>query len=157
MTTDPIVGSEIASEVASVGWGSPNSGAALYGSLLRLAASGEVHLINHLMPAGTTIQEWYSFTDYQSLRDTPSLPLLHHGATYRVHPRIAATPDDTFILGVRFFDRFDEPVDAVVLYPPAYEFVYPAGCHHYTIRLVNGGCDELRFTSLTLLEVEADG
>jgi accessory secretory protein Asp3 len=144
-------------EIVTVGWGSPNSQASLYGSALTVQASGAAHLVNHLMPAGTTIQEWYSFTDYQSVRDTPVLPLLHHGKTYRVVPRVMSVPEDTFIVEVRYFDRFNDLVGTDVVYPPKYEFEYPADCHYYTIRLVNGGCDELRFTSLTLLEVAADG
>ncbi|HEY3736397.1 MAG TPA: accessory Sec system protein Asp3 [Jatrophihabitans sp.] len=144
-------------EIETVGWGSPNSQASLYGSALTVETSGAAHLVNHLMPGGTTIQEWYSFTDYQSMRDTPVLPLLHHGKTYRLVPRVVSVPEDTFIVEVRYFDRFDELVRTDVLYPPEYEFEYPVECHYYTIRLVNGGCDELRFTSLTLLEVGADG
>lgn len=144
-------------EIVTVGWGSPNSPASLYGSALTVEASGAAHLVNRLMPGGTTIQEWYSFTDYQSVRDTPVLPLLHHGQSYRVVPRVVSVPEDTFIVEVRYFDRFNELVRADVLYPPKYEFEYPGDCHYYTIRLVNGGCDELRFTSLTLLEVKGDG
>jgi accessory secretory protein Asp3 len=144
-------------EIATVRWGSPKSQASLYGTALTVEASGDVSLVNRLMPGGTTIQEWYSFTDYQSVRDTPVLPLLHHGKTYRIAPRVVSVPADTFLFEVRFFDRFGDPVAAVVLYPPAYSFENPAGCHHYTIRLVSAGCDELRFTSLTLLEVEGDG
>jgi accessory Sec system protein Asp3 len=144
-------------EIETIGWGSLNSRASLYGSALTVSASGSAHLVNHLMPSGTTLQEWYSFTDYQSMRGTPVLPLLHRGRTYRVVPRIVSVPDDTFILEVRYFDRFNELVRAEVLYPPSYEFEYPTDCHSYTIRLVNGGCDELRFTSLTLVEVGADG
>lgn len=144
-------------EVETVRWGSPNSGASLYGTALVLQASGDVSLVNRLMPSGTTLQEWYSFTDYQSVRQTPVLPLLHRGKTYRVVPRAVSVPDGAFLFEVRFFDRFDELVSTVVLYPPDYSFEYPPDCHHYTIRLVNAGCDELRFTSLTLLEVEGDG
>ena len=158
MAGNEMAGNELAgNEIASVGWGSPNSRASLYGSALTMEASGAAHLVNDLMPSGTTIQEWYSFTDYQSMRDTPVLPPLHPGRTYRVVPRIVSVPEGTVIVEVRYFDRFDDLVRAEVLYPPEYEFEYPAGCHSYTIRLVNGGCDELRFTSLTLLEVEADG
>ena len=144
-------------EIETVGWGSPNGQASLYGSALTVQPSGAAHLVNHLMPGGTTIQEWYSLTDYQALRDTPVLPLLHHGKTYRIVPGVVAVPEGTFIVEVRYFDRFNELVRSDVLYPPQYEFEYPSDCHSYTIRLVNGGCDELRFTSLTLLEVEGDG
>jgi len=109
------------------------------------------------MPSGTTIQEWYSFTDYQSVRDTPALPLLHHGKKYRVSPEIESTPPDSVIFDVRYFDRFNDLVGSDVLYPPSYSFEYPDDCDHYTIRLVNGGCDQLRFTSFTLVEVEDHG
>jgi accessory secretory protein Asp3 len=146
-----------AREIATVGWGGHNSQASLYGSALTLQASGDVHLVNRLMPSGTTIQEWYSFTDYQALREVPALPLLQHGRSYRLVPRAVSVPADTLAFQVRFFDRFAALVDAVMLYGPDYAFTYPADCHYYTIRLVNAGCDELRFTSLTLLEEDANG
>jgi accessory Sec system protein Asp3 len=146
-----------ADEIGTFGWGTPHSRVALYGSALTVAASGAAHLVNPLMPSGTTIQEWYSSTDYQSVRDVPVLPLLHHGRTYRVVPDLVSVPADTVLVEVRYLDRVDELVRTEVLHPPEYRFEYPADCHHYTIRLVNGGCDELRFTSLTLLEVPADG
>jgi accessory secretory protein Asp3 len=139
--------------VVTVGWGSPNTPTSLYGSALTLEPSGTAHLVNPLMPSGTTLQQWHSSTDYQALREAPELPLLHHGKTYRVVPEISSVPADTFLLEVRYLDRFHAPVGTEVLYPPEYEFRYPEQCHHYTIRLVNAGCDELRFTSLTLLEV----
>ncbi|GAB3601260.1 accessory Sec system protein Asp3 [Microbacterium tumbae] len=142
------------SRIATVRWGGINSRASLYGTALAREASGDVHLVNRLMPSGTTMQEWYSFTDYQAVRDAPSLPLLHAGRTYRLEPELTPTPDDSVIFEVRFFDRFDALIRAEVLHPPAYAFEYPAGCHHYTIRLVNGGCDELRFTAFTLREGE---
>lgn len=143
-------------EIQTVRWGSPTSPAALYGTVLRTEPSGEVSLVNHLMPAGTTLQEWYSFTDYQAVRGTPALPLLHHGRSYRIVPRVESVPADTVLFDVRFFDRFSDLLATTVLYSPTFSFDYPRGCHHYTIRLVNAGCDELRFDSLSLVEV-ADG
>lgn len=139
-------------EITTVRWGGLNSAAALYGTALTIHAAGEVHLVNDLMPSGTTMQEWYSFTDYQSVRDAPTLPLLHHGMAYRLDPAVEATPTGSVIFDVRFFDRFNDVISTDVLYAPDYAFEYPAECHHYTIRLLNGGCDELLFTSFTLVE-----
>jgi accessory secretory protein Asp3 len=139
-------------EIATVRWGSLNGRASLYGTALTTDASGDVHLANRLMPSGTTIQEWYSFTDYQSVRDAPALPLLHHGTSYRLEPAIESSPDGTAIFDVRYFDRFNQPIRTEVLYPPEYAFEYPEESHHYTIRLLNGGCDELRFRSFRLIE-----
>ncbi|MBO9577878.1 MAG: accessory Sec system protein Asp3 [Microbacteriaceae bacterium] len=144
-------------EIATVRWGALNSQASLYGTALTLEVSGAVRLANRLMPSGTTIQEWYSFTRYQSVRDIPALPLLHSGKTYRIEPAIEASPAGSVIFEVRCFDRFDVLLRADVLHPPSYAFEYPADCHHYTIRLMNGGCDELRFTSFSLLEVDDRG
>jgi accessory Sec system protein Asp3 len=144
-------------EIATVRWGSLNSQASLYGSALTLGRSGEVSLVNPLMPSGTIIQEWYSFTDYQSVRESPALPLLRPGKTYRIDPAIQSSPAGSVIFDVRCFDRLDDLVRADVLHPPSYSFEYPVGCHHYAIRLVNGGCDELRFTSFRLLEDAAHG
>ena len=144
-------------QIATVRWGSPHSAASLYGTALTMRASGQIHLVNHLMPSGTTIQEWYSFTDYQSVRDAPTLPLLHRGQAYRLDPSIESSPPDSVIFDIRYFDRFDGLVRTDVLYPPSYEFDYPADCHHYTIRLLNGGCDELSFSSFTLVEANDRG
>lgn len=143
--------------IATVAWGSLAGPESLYGSVLTLQPSGVVHLVNHLMPAGTTIQEWYSSTDYQATRDTPELPLLHGGAGYRITPAIVSVPEGTVLVEVRFFDRYRDVMRTEVLYAPDYEFSYPPHCYSYAIRLVNGGCDELHFTSLTLQEVRADG
>ncbi|MCL1871550.1 MAG: accessory Sec system protein Asp3 [Promicromonosporaceae bacterium] len=145
------------SEVATVRWGSHSCQASLYGSALTTRASGEVRLVNPLMPGGTTLQEWYSSTSYQALRATPSLPLLHHGRRYRIDPRVVSVPADTFLFEVRFVDRFGEVVRAEILRAPDYDFEYPQDCAYYTLRLVNAGCDELRFESLTLLEADAHG
>jgi len=139
-------------EIAVVRWGSLNSRQSLYGTALTLETSGDVRLVNRLMPSGTTMQEWYSFTDYQSVRGTPALPLLNPGSRYRLEPSLESTPADTVIFDVRYFDRFGAPLRTDVLYPPSYSFEYPVGCHHYTVRLVNGGCDELRFRCFALLE-----
>ena len=144
-------------EVTTVRWGSPNSRASLYGTALTMAKSGEVRLVNRLMPSGTTLQEWYSFTDYQSVRDSPALPPLYHGKTYRLEPVIESHPPGSVVFCVHYFDRFNDLLRADVLYPPNYIFEYPAQCHHYTIRLVNGGCDQLSFTSFKLLEVGHHG
>lgn len=122
-----------------------------------MKASGEIDLVNHLMPSGTTIQEWYSFTEYQSVRDTPALPLLHHGKKYRIDPAIESNPPDTVIFDVRYFDRFNVLVGTDVLYPPLYLFEYTTEYHHYTVRLLNAGCDRVSFKSFTLLEVDDDG
>lgn len=142
-------------EIATVRWGSLNSHASLYGTALTLESSGDVRLVNPLMPSGTTIQEWYSFTDYQAVRDAPALPLLHPGKTYRIDLAVESSPPGAIIVDVRYFDRFNALMRSDVLHPPSYSFEYPTGCHHYTVRLVNGGCDELRFTSFTMME--ADG
>lgn len=139
-------------QIATVRWGGPNSRDALYGSTLSLDDSGSIHLVNHLMPSGTTLQEWYSFTDYQAVRAVPSLPLLRPGRTYRIAPALRSGPPDTVIVDIRYFDRFGALLETRVLHPPEYAFDYPADCHHYTIRLLNGGCDELWFDSFTLLD-----
>ncbi|MBO3662206.1 accessory Sec system protein Asp3 [Microbacterium stercoris] len=142
--------------IATVRWGSLNSRAALYGSVLSVDPSGEVHLANRLMPSGTTLQEWYSFTDYQAVREAPTLPLLRGGASYRLEPELRTAPADSVVFDVRYFDRFDELLRVDVLHAPRYEFSSPPECHHYTIRLANAGCDELWFTSFALREGDAD-
>lgn len=144
-------------QVATVAWGDPNSRASLYGTTLKTDASGEVHLANRLMPSGTILQEWYSFTSYQAVRSAPALPLLHQGKTYRIEPTLTASPAESVNFDVQYFDRFGSLLRTEVLYPPEYSFAYPRQCHHYTIRLLNAGCDELSFTSFSLREVDDRG
>lgn len=148
-------------EIATVRWGLPSSPAALYGSALLIdpaarAGAGELRLVNPLMPSGTILQEWHSSTDYRALRHSPTLPLLHPGRSYRLDPELRSDPPDTVLFELRCYDRFDRLLGAEVLRPPEHRFETPAACHHYTIRLVNAGCDELRFTSFTLREEDAD-
>ncbi len=138
--------------IASVSWGRLHRKSALYGTELTVEIGDAVRLRNRLMPSGTVLQEWHSVTDYQSLRTTPRLPLLQQGRRYRIEPELASTPDSSVYFEVLCYDRFDELVHAEVLYSPGYAFGYPLECHHYTIRLRSGGCDELRFVSFTLWE-----
>ncbi|MFB9956484.1 accessory Sec system protein Asp3 [Cellulomonas denverensis] len=65
-----------------------------------------------------------------------------------------SAPPDTVIVEIRYFDRFDTVLRTDILHPPEYAFDYPADCRHYTIRLLNGGCDEVWFDSFTLLDAE---
>ena len=143
-------------EIARIRWSNPNSAQALYGTELTVEP-GAVRYVNRLMPSGTTIHEWHSFTDYQEVRNAPTLPLLHHGTTYRIDPEVESSPPGSVLFGVSYFDRFNEQLGSDVLYPPSYSFDYPPECHHYAIRMVNGGCDEVRFSSFAVIEVGADG
>ncbi|MCL1897350.1 MAG: accessory Sec system protein Asp3 [Micrococcales bacterium] len=140
-------------KIATVGWGSPNSRASLHGTALTMSGSGETLLVNNLMPSGTTMQQWHSFTDYQSERDIPALPPLFHGKTYSLEPTLEATPPGSVFFCVRFFDGSNQLLQSQVLFPPNYRFQYPAKCHHYWVQLVNAGCDQLSFESLVLWEV----
>jgi len=143
-------------EIGAFYWGYSNTSSFLYGTDLIREANGDVHFDNHLMPAGTAIHEWFSYTDYQSNRDIPMLPFLYDGKTYRVEADVDTEPANTFDLEVLFFDRFEQLKKRIVLYPPLYAFVYPEDSYYYTIRLINAGCDALDFRSLKLIEV-ADG
>jgi accessory secretory protein Asp3 len=139
--------------IVTLGWGAPAAREALYGTALTIDASGACHLVNPLMPGGTVLQEWSSVTDYAADRATPVLPLLYTGRRYAVTVDAQSVPGGAFLVEVAFADRFGAALGTEVLYAPAFEFTYPLGAHHYTIRLVNAGCDELRFTSLSLAEV----
>jgi accessory secretory protein Asp3 len=140
-------------EIVTVIWGDHNSTDSLYGSRLVFAADDSITLTNPLMPSGLVLQEWYAFTSYQQVRDTPDLPLLHHGKRYRVAMDMQPTPADTVVVEIQYFDDYSAPIRQQVLHGPDFAFDYPDDCHSYSIRLINGGCDGLAFRNLTLLEV----
>ena len=140
-------------EIGTFYWGNTNIQTFLYGTDLTREAMDHIHFVNHRMPAGTAIHEWYSYTNYQLNRDIPQLPFLYEGKTYRIEPDIQTVPKDTFLLEILFFDRSEQTTGKTVLYPPEFSFVYPEDCYYYTVRLTNAGCDELTFHSFKLIEV----
>jgi accessory secretory protein Asp3 len=144
-------------EVGTFYWGNTNSQTFLYGTDLIREAMDHVHFVNYRMPAGTTIHEWYSYTDYQLNRDIPMLPFLYVNGTYRIEPDIKSIPEDTYMLEVLLYDRFEQLEEKRILYPPDYSFYYDCDSYfYYTIRLINAGCDELVFHSFKLIEVSED-
>jgi len=140
-------------EIGTFYWGNTNIQTFLYGTDLMRESLQRIHFVNHLMPAGTAIHEWYSYTDYVMNRDIPVLPFLYAGMTYRIEPDIQTKPEGTFLLELLIFDRSSQLMEKRVLYPPHYSFVYPQDCYYYTVRLTNAGCDELIFSSFKLIEV----
>jgi accessory secretory protein Asp3 len=139
-------------EIGKYYWGNTNIQTFLYGTDLSRAGLDQVQFVNHNMPAGTPIHEWYSYTDYQLNRDIPVLPFLYDGKTYRIEPDIQTKPEGAFQLEILFYDRFEKLTETKVLWPPLFAFVYPEGSFYYTVRLVNAGCDELAFNNFKLLE-----
>lgn len=139
-------------EIGTFYWGNANIQTFLYGTDLVRETLERVEFSNHHIPAGTAIHEWYSYTNYQVNRDIPSLPFLYDERAYRIEPDIHTKPEDSFLLELLIYDRFDQLMEKRTLYPPLYSFVYPKYSFYYTIRLTNAGCDELTFCSFKLME-----
>jgi accessory secretory protein Asp3 len=139
-------------EIATFYWGNNNVQTFLYGTDLTRESLKQVHFVNDMMPAGTAIHEWYSYTNYQVNRDMPVLPFLYDGKKYRIEPDIQTKPEDRFLLELLVYDRSEQLMERIVLYPPSYSFVYPQDSFYYTIRLTNAGCDELTFNNFKLME-----
>jgi accessory secretory protein Asp3 len=144
-------------EIGTFYWGLNNAQTFMYGSEMTQNTVASMNFVNPLMPAGTTIHEWYSYTNYQLNRDIPILPFLYAGRTYRIEPDIKTRPDNTFALELLVFDRSEQMISAQVLYSPDYSFVYPSDSFYYTLRLINAGCDELQFNHFKLIEVNDEG
>ena len=143
--------------IATLTWGQHHSLEGLYGSEVSILQSGDTRLVNSYMPSGTVIQRWYSSTDFQATRATPTLPLLYPGVTYRLAVLMSSVPDSTCIFEVQFFGRISQRIGRKFLHSPAECFVYPQSCYFYTIQMINAGCDELTFKSMDILEVDSRG
>lgn len=134
-------------------WGNTNIQTFLYGSDLMRLTNDRIEFRNHLMPAGTPIHEWYSYTHFSVNRDMPQLPYLYVGKTYQIEPDIHTFPEHCYLLEIIFYDRYEHKVETQVLHPPYFTFTYPENSFFYTIRLINAGCSKLIFSNFQLYEV----
>ncbi|MGT2832555.1 accessory Sec system protein Asp3 [Streptococcus halotolerans] len=121
----------------------------LYGSEL-LFQGTRVHFKNHLMPSGQVINCWKSRTNFQADRIEPSLPLLRQGQTYFLSAKIDCQPEQTYMLQITFYDRFDRSLETITLKNGKTSFVYPQGAYAYDISLINAGCSSMTFDFILL-------
>ncbi|MCL4935649.1 accessory Sec system protein Asp3 [Streptococcus suis] len=105
---------------------------------------------NPLMPPSFEIKHWYSRTNFQAKRQTPTLPLLKKGCSYQLILDAEAYPQGSIYLRLVFFDRFGQELGFEILKDKKSIFTYPKEAYAYEISLVNAGCERLTFHSMLL-------
>ncbi|WP_180275010.1 accessory Sec system protein Asp3 [Streptococcus suis] len=108
---------------------------------------------NPLMPPSFEIKHWYSRTNFQAKRQTPTLPILKKGASYQLILDAEAYPQGSIYLRVVFFDRFGKELGFEILKDKKASFTYPKEAYSYEIALLNAGCERLTFRSIWLQSV----
>lgn len=134
-------------------WENNSSNSFLFGSEIALKGQS-VSFSNLRMPPGQYVKTWFSKTNYQSNRISPSLPLLHRGKTYYLELCAEMSPKNSLYLKISFQDRFGQAIDFVILKDDKGEFLYPEEAYSYTIELFNAGCEHLLFHYLVLYDEE---
>lgn len=107
---------------------------------------------NPLMSPSFTMTSWSSRTNFQGHRSQPDLPLLKRGGSYQVHLEATVRPADSLYVKVTYFDRLGEVIGFDVLKDQSWLFTYPLKAFHYTIDLINAGCEQLIFDYLEIAE-----
>lgn len=107
---------------------------------------------NPLMSPSFNITSWSSRTNFQGQRTQPDLPLLKRGGHYHIHLEADIRPADSLYVKVTYFDRLGEEIGFEVLKDKNWYFTYPLKAFHYTIDLINAGCERLVFDHLELAE-----
>lgn len=129
-----------------------------YGSEIEFRADGSVHYKNELMPPGTVVHTWRARTNFQMQRVEPFLPLIDGEAPYEVTLRLIEEGEDDLplMMRIKFFDRYDKEVKAIIIRERSAIFKPPIQTYSYTIELINSGNGEFIFDSLILREVSKE-
>lgn len=126
----------------------------LYGSTISFLPDGAVLFENGEMPPGFSVREWFSLMDYQEKRMEPQLPLLEEKKAYHILTRKMDEPENGSFLRLNFYDRQGELLDFCLLREEEGSFTYPEGAFSYSLQLVQGGAEKIRFRYLALMEEE---
>lgn len=105
---------------------------------------------NLTFASGKPIKTWFSRTHYQVSRQSPDLPLLYAGQSYRLEPVMTVTPSARTYFQVTFYNRQKEEIGFAILREGQWDFTYPQDAFTYSITLFNAGCDSLTFSHLSL-------
>ncbi len=139
-------------------WNEFTANAYMYGTSLKYVSKKHVEFSNSQMPPGTIIKEWYSKTNFQSMRFEPSLPLMDGESAYHITANIDFNQeeDSELMLRIVYYDRYDIEAESVILRGKENYFKPPLKVYNYKIQLVNAGVTDFVFHSLVLKEVSKE-
>ena len=134
-------------------WNEYSSDTYLYGSEITYHSRDDVEFVNHLMPPGTVVKQWYSKTNYQAQRLEPALPMIDGESNYRLITDIDCAPGEECQVRLIFYDRYETEVGNITLRDQVADFKCPLKTYSYCMQLLNGGAEEFRFHSIIIQEV----
>lgn len=139
-------------------WNDFLSNSYAYGSKIEFNSDGSVTYANRLMPPGTVINTWYSQTNFQKKRVEPSLPLIDGEAMYSISSDIEYNSpySKELMLRIVFYDRYDAPVQTIIVREPYEVFKPSIKTYSYQIDLINGGHANFTFKSMTIKEISEE-
>lgn len=126
-------------------WDDQGKDTYLYGSDIRFMPDRSVLFENLMMPAGMSVREWKSITNFQGDRIEPALPMLEPEKEYFVRAYYDAEPADGVTLKFDFYDQKREKKGTHIMTGKTDSFVCPADTYSYTAALVQEGAERIRF------------
>lgn len=124
-----------------------------FGSTIRRLAKDQWYFRNDLLPAGEVIYKWDLLFAYPIGRAFPRLPLLTPGHRYQL--RLHADIDDptTIYLRMITYDFQGKLTKNQMINGMEGEVTYQEKAYNYTLELVSGGCTELTFERIDVVDV----
>lgn len=137
-----------------VTWEKVYSGDAyLYGTSLEFTEEG-VLFENLRMASGKLISRFFSSTNYQGKRSSPTLPLLIPGQSYWIEIDIEAVPEGRFFLEFTYFNRQGEQIGFEVLRKDQGEIHYPEDAFTYVVTLKSAGASRMLVKGISIYTLE---
>lgn len=134
-------------------WNEFASDTYLYGSEVFFHKRDDVEFVNHLMPPGTVIKQWYSKTNFQVQRIEPSLPMIDGEGEYQITVNIDCPEQEDWLVRLVYFDKYDNEAGSAILRDRISVFRCPMVTYSYRIQLISGGVTHLHFHSIVIQEV----
>ncbi|RKI87227.1 accessory Sec system protein Asp3 [Parablautia intestinalis] len=125
----------------------------LYGSEVTCHRKDDVEFVNHMMPPGTVIKQWYSKTNYQAQRIEPALPMIDGESDYRLIVDIDTAAGEECQVRLVFYDRYETEVGNITARDRVTDFKCPLKTYSYRMQLLSGGAREFHFHSIIIQEV----
>lgn len=138
----------------AVYWDNQGKDTYLYGSDIRFMPDRSVLFENLMMPAGMSIREWSSRTNFQADRVEPALPMLEPEREYFVRAYFDAEPSDGVTLKFDFYDQQREKKGTHIMTGKTDSFTCPADTYYYTAALVQEGAERIRFYRFEIFPAE---
>lgn len=133
-------------------WPSVFTHAELHGAHIEYNQDGSVFYSSPLLPPGTSVYIWKSYSKFDADRCVPTLPLLEYKKTYRITNKMEDNPVGSTFLKVTLYDNHNHIIHESILDSSGGEFYYFPGTIKYDIQLVVKSNESINFNSMIISE-----